>query len=82
MSIFTMIWGITMFGYILGGLASMLTNSDAMRARYKHRLLTIKDHLVSARIGRVTFIELLDCGELQTMHCNLSHYSAIYTRQG
>lgn len=45
-SIITTIWGITMFGYILGGLASMLTNSDAMRARYKHRLLTIKDHLV------------------------------------
>ena len=42
----TMVWGITMFGYILGGLASILTNSDAMRARYKHRLTTIKEYLV------------------------------------
>lgn len=54
-----MIWGITMFGYILGGLASMLTNSDAMRARYKHRLMTIKDHLVGTRKSDIHKLSLV-----------------------
>ena len=31
-----MLWGIVPFGYILGGLTSMLTNSDAQRSRYIH----------------------------------------------
>jgi len=43
-----MVWGVVLFGYILGGLASMLTNSDAQRARYIHRLNTIRDHLVQS----------------------------------
>ena len=42
-----MLWGVVLFGYVLGGLASMLTNSDAQRARYIHRLDTIKEHLVN-----------------------------------
>ena len=45
-SIVCMLWGIVMFGYILGGLASMLTNQDTLRARYVHRVNVIKDHLV------------------------------------
>ena len=45
-SIVCMLWGIVMFGYILGGLASMLTNQDTLRARYVHRVDIIKDHLV------------------------------------
>ncbi len=45
-AIFSMLWGVVMFGYILGGLASMLTNQDSQRARYVHRLEAIKDHLV------------------------------------
>ena len=42
-----MLWGVVLFGYILGGLASTLTTSDAQRARYIHRLNVIRDHLVS-----------------------------------
>ena len=34
------------FGFILGGMASMLTNLDSQRARYIHHLDVIKDHLV------------------------------------
>ena len=41
-----MVWGVVLFGYILGGLASLLTNADAQRARYIHRLNTIRYHLV------------------------------------
>lgn len=41
-----MLWGIVMVGYILGGVASMLTNQGVLRARYVHRLDTIKHHLV------------------------------------
>lgn len=45
-SVISMLWGVVLFGYILGGLASTLTTSDAQRARYIHRLHVIKDHLV------------------------------------
>ena len=45
-AIVCMLWGIVMFGYILGGLASILTNQDAQRARYVNRLDAIKTHLV------------------------------------
>jgi len=34
------------FGFILGGMASMLTNLDSQRARYIHHLDVIKDHMV------------------------------------
>ncbi len=40
-----MILGVVLFGYILGGLASLLTNADAQRSRYIHRLNTIRDNL-------------------------------------
>ena len=50
MSTLFMLWGIVLFGYILGGLASMLTNSDAQRSRYIHRLNTIRDNLVRSDI--------------------------------
>ena len=48
-SVVSMLWGVVLFGYILGGLASTLTTSDAQRARYIHRLNVIRDYLVSPR---------------------------------
>ena len=45
-SVVSMLWGVVLFGYILGGLASTLTTSDAQRARYIHRLNVIRNHLV------------------------------------
>ena len=59
MSTLFMLWGIVLFGYILGGLASMLTNSDAQRSRYIHRLNTIREHLVR-RISGDVMLELDD----------------------
>nr|XP_054756976.1 uncharacterized protein LOC129263078 [Lytechinus pictus] len=45
-SIGAMLLGIVVFfGMILGGMASMLTNFDAQRARYTHRFNVIKDSL-------------------------------------
>ena len=46
-----MLWGVILFGYILGGLASLLTNADAQRSRYIHRLNTIKEHLKEAGVS-------------------------------
>ena len=34
------------FGFILGGMTSMLNNLDSQRARYIHHLEVIKDHMV------------------------------------
>ena len=48
-----MLWGVVLFGYILGGLASLLTNADAQRSRYIHRLNTIKEHLKEAGVSDV-----------------------------
>ena len=46
-SIFAMLVGIGLFfGFILGGMASMLTNLDSQRARYIHHFDVIKDHMV------------------------------------
>ncbi len=50
-AIAAMILGVVLFGYILGGLASMLTNADAQRSRYIHRLNTIQDYLHEAKIS-------------------------------
>ena len=47
-----MLWGVILFGYILGELASMLTNADAQRTRYIHRLNVIKEQLADAGVGR------------------------------
>ena len=42
-----MLGGIALFfGFILGGLASMLTNLGSQRARYMHHLDVVKDHMV------------------------------------
>ena len=50
-----MMFGIAVFfGMILGGMASMLTNFDAQRARYTHRLNVIKQSLVSMHL--VSFV--------------------------
>lgn len=46
-----MLWGVVLFGYILGGLASLLTNADAQRSRYIHRLNTIREHLKEAGVS-------------------------------
>ena len=46
-----MLWGVVLFGYILGDLASLLTNADAQRSRYIHRLNTIREHLKEARVS-------------------------------
>ena len=46
-SIFAMLTGIGLFfGFILGGMASMLTNLDSRRMRYTHHFDVIKDHMV------------------------------------
>lgn len=46
-SVCAMLVGIGLFfGFILGGMASMLTNLDSQRARYIHHLNVIKDHMV------------------------------------
>lgn len=46
-----MLWGVVLFGYILGSLASSLTNADAQRSRYIHRLNTIREHLKEAGVS-------------------------------
>lgn len=48
-----MLWGVVLFGYILGELASMLTNADAQRTCYIHHLNVIKEQLSDAKVGRV-----------------------------
>lgn len=46
-SIFAMLTGIGLFfGFILGGMASMLTNLDSRRMRYTHHFEVIIDHMV------------------------------------
>ena len=66
-SVVSMLWGVVLFGYILGGLASTLTTSDAQRARYIHRLNVIRDHLVSLLIHTYTVEPLyMDTPELRT----------------
>lgn len=46
-SVCAMLVGIGLFfGFILGGMASMLTNLDSQRARYIHHLNVIKDRMV------------------------------------
>ena len=46
-----MLWGVVLFGYILGDLASLLTNADAQRSRYIRRLNTIREHLKEAGVS-------------------------------
>ena len=46
-----MLWGVVLFGYILGDLASLLTNADAQRSRYIHRLNSIREHLKEAKVS-------------------------------
>ena len=46
-----MLLGVVLFGYVLGGLASLLTNADAQRSRYIHRLNTIRDNLDETKIS-------------------------------
>ena len=47
-SIIVMFLGIAvLFGMLLGGITSMLTNFDEQRGQYAHRFHIIKSHLVS-----------------------------------
>ena len=46
-SVCAMLVGIGLFGFILGGMGSMLTNLDSQRARYIHHLNVIKDRMVN-----------------------------------
>lgn len=46
-----MLWGVLLFGYILGELASMLTNADAQRTRYINRLNVIKEQLYDYKVS-------------------------------
>ena len=50
-AIICMLWGVVLFGYILGELASLLTNADAQRTCYIHRLNVIKEQLYDARVN-------------------------------
>ena len=46
-SIFAMLAGIAVyFGMLLGGLTSIMTNSDQPLGQFSHRFKVIKDHLV------------------------------------
>ncbi|KAI8478218.1 hypothetical protein Bbelb_440550 [Branchiostoma belcheri] len=50
-SIAAMLAGVAVFfGMILGGMTSMLTNMDSQRARFTHRLDTIKQYLIEEDI--------------------------------
>ncbi|XP_066276868.1 uncharacterized protein [Branchiostoma lanceolatum] len=50
-SIAAMLAGVAVFfGLILGGMTSMLTNMDSQRARFTHRLETIKQYLIEEDI--------------------------------
>eukprot|EP00118_Oscarella_pearsei_P012897 m.98493 g.98493 ORF g.98493 m.98493 type:complete len:2159 (+) comp36987_c0_seq18:234-6710(+) len=44
-SSFSMLAGVSMFGFILGGLASRLTNADSLQSRYMHLFVTVKEYL-------------------------------------
>ena len=46
-----MLWGVILFGCVLGELASMLTNADALRICYIHRLNMIRAQLSEAKVG-------------------------------
>ncbi len=43
-----MLWGVALFAYILGEVASMLTNADSQRTCYIHRLNVIREQLADA----------------------------------
>lgn len=46
-SLVVMLWGVVMYGYILGGVASTLTNLGAVRGRYAQHFKAIKEYMVS-----------------------------------
>jgi len=48
-AILCIIWGVLVFGYILGALSSLLTNFDARRTSYISRLNVIKTILKDAK---------------------------------
>ena len=62
-----MLWGVTLFGCVLGELASMLTNADSQRMCYIHRLNVIREQLSEAQINQaakkrvIGFYEYLVC---------------------
>ena len=81
----SMLVGVVLFGYILGGLASMLTNADAQRSRYIHRLNAIREHLNEAKISgilkkKVTgYYEYLVCMKEEQNYFNYCfHFSHLF----
>ena len=56
---FSMLAGIALFGFILGGLASRLTNADSVRFRYTHLFNTVRDYLVRKFRQGATTAELV-----------------------
>lgn len=46
-----MLFGVILFSYILGDWAAMITNADAQRTSFIHRLDAIKRQLVDAEIS-------------------------------
>lgn len=55
----------TMFGYIMGDLSSLLTNADAQRSKYIHRLNTIRQNLKEANVGKALIRKVLGFYEFQ-----------------
>ena len=68
-----MLWGVVLFGYILGDLASLLTNADAQRSRYIHRLNTIREHLKEARVSEPLKKKVLGYYEYLVLFQSLQH---------
>ena len=70
------------FGFILGGMASMLTNLDSQRARYIHHLNVIKDHMVcyiisgGTEYGRWNLSFQLNICRLPIVISSANHFSA------
>ena len=69
-----MLWGVVLFGYILGDLASLLTNADVQRSRYIHRLNTIREHLKEARVSEPLRKKVLGYYEYLVLSLQLIHH--------
>ena len=70
-----MLWGVVLFGYILGDLASLLTTADAQRSRYIHRLNTIRENLKEAGVSEPLKKKVLRYYEYLVYHFDhLRHY--------
>ena len=64
-AIVCILWGMTLFGYILGDLSSLLTNADAQRSKYIHRLNTIRENMEEANVSKALTRKVLGFYEYQ-----------------